>query len=212
MVMLKRILAVFLTILVLAPAVLADQASDQAYINKLDYQRNKLTLVAKTRVIGETSSYSSTNIDTTSYTLEAYTQTYGNISTSSLQRQENKEITDWFIYKGTVRKLSDLDLLQLVGDQDEYRRVYDLDSRKAQLRMIGNISIGVGALVMIGGAGLSAGQPTITGGALVMVTGFFISAFNLAPHHYIQPDFAKEKIDNYNLALKKKLNLPLEYE
>jgi hypothetical protein len=45
-----------------------------------------------------------------------------------------------------------------------------------------------------------------------MTIGFFVNAFNASPHHYIQPDYAQEKIDLYNLKLKKKLGLPLDYD
>ena len=65
---------------------------------------------------------------------------------------------------------------------------------------------------MVGGAALSAGQPTITGGAIATALGFFFSALNLSPHHYIQSDYAQSKIDEYNIALKQKLNLPLSFE
>ena len=49
-------------------------------------------------------------------------------------------------------------------------------------------------------------------GALGMVVGFFIDAFNSTPAHYIRPAYAQAKIDEYNIAMKKRLNLPLNFE
>lgn len=195
-----------------ASVLYAQQQADQEYINKLAYRRDKLNLIVKSRQVQENRSYSTTDISSYTYSYEAYSQTYGNIATSALQRSEAKEISDWYVYKGGIRELSDTEFLELVGDRAEAARVRDQDERKAGMRLIGNIAIGAGAVTMIAGAGFSAGQPVITGGALTMVTGFFVSAFNLSPHHYIQPDYAQEKIDGYNVALKKKLNLPLTYE
>lgn len=195
-----------------ASVLYAQQQADQEYINKLAYRRDKLNLIVKSREVEEKRSYASTDISTTTYSYEAYSQTYGNVATSALQRTEAKEISDWYVYKGGIRELSDIEFLALVGDRAEAARIRDQDDRRSGMRMIGNVAIGAGAVTMIAGAGFSAGQSVITGGALVMVTGFFVNAFNLSPHHYIQPDYAQEKIDEYNVALKKKLDLPLTYE
>lgn len=210
--MLKKIIIAALVIPILSSVLFAQEPSDQEYINKLNYRRNKLEIVTKQRMIDIRRSYSSTDINTSTYTYEAYSQTYGNISTQSLSQAEAKEVTEWYILKGGLRELSDLEFLELVGDRSELDRARDLDNRKAGMRLIGNAAIGLGALAMVAGAGFSAGQQVITGGALTMVTGFFITAFNLSPRHYIQTDYAQEKIDEYNIALKKKLNLPLTYE
>lgn len=190
----------------------AQETSEQEYINKLAYRRNRLSLTIKTKTIGEKRTYTVTDITSTTYSIEAYTQTYGSIATTGLQRVEEKEITDWFIYKGGVRELNDLEFLELVGDRQEYLRVKQIDEQKAKMRLLGNISIGLGLATMLGGAAFSSGQNVITGGAIVTTIGFFISAFNLAPHHYLQPDYAQEKIDEYNISLKKKYNLPLTFE
>ncbi len=210
--MFKRLIIITLVLSFAVSALYAEEQADQEYINKLAYRRDKLSLVVKTREVQEKRSYSSTDISSYTYSYEAHSQTYGNIATSALQRSEAKEISDWYIYKGGIRELSDIEFLDLTGDRAGAARIRDEDSRRSGIRMIGNVAIGAGALTMIAGAGLSAGQSVITGGALLMVTGFFVSAFNLSPHHYIQPDYAQEKIDEYNVALKKKLNLPLTYE
>jgi len=80
------------------------------------------------------------------------------------------------------------------------------------MRGISNTIIGTGLLTMIGGAAFSSGQSVITIGGLIMTGGFFLGAFNITPTHYIQPDYAQEKVDEYNLALKRNLNLPLNYD
>lgn len=199
------------TICLSAP-LLAQQTSDQVYINQLAYQRNKLELTVKKRIINENRSYSYTDIESSTYTWESFSHTSADISTQSLSRAEAKEITDWYVYKGGVRELSDLELLELTGDNTILPRLIEMEDQKGRMRLIGDISIGLGLLAMIGGAAFSADQPVISGGAVATVIGFFISAFNQSPHHYIQPDFAQEKIDEYNVSLKKRLNLPLDYQ
>ena len=208
----KKFVGFVLILLFSAMPLFAEESQDQEYVNKLNYRRNKMQIVTKQRLIDIKRSYSSTDISTTTYSYEAFTQTYGNISTQALSQAEAKEIREWYILKGGLRELSDLEFLELVGDAGQLARVRDLENRRANMRLIGNVSIGLGLLAMIGGAALSAGQAVITGGALVTTAGFFISAFNLSPQHYIAPDYAQEKIDEYNINLKKKLNLPLQYE
>jgi hypothetical protein len=210
--MLKKTTVLALLISFLCPLAIAQETQDQDYINKLNYRRNKLEIIVKHRNVNVQSSYSSTDINTSTYTYESWSQTMGNISTSSQSQAEVKEITDWYIYKGGLRELLDTEFLALVDDRSELARVRDIDNNKSMMRLIGNSSIAVGIATMIGGAAMSAGQAVITGGALVTVSGFFISAFNLSPHHYIQPDYAQGKIDEYNIALKRNLNLPLTYE
>jgi hypothetical protein len=190
----------------------AEDVSDQDYINQLFYRRNKLELVVKTRFRKEKRTYSQTDIDTTTYTWEAYTQTYGTVSTTGFSRTEDVEIEDWYIYKGKIREISDAEFLELIGDRARLERVLQQENQKGKMRFIGNTAIGAGIVSSIVGAALSAGETAITAGALTTVAGFFISAFNLSPHHYIQPDYAQEKIDEYNINLKRKLNLPLGFE
>ncbi|MEE8638241.1 MAG: hypothetical protein V3T21_04250 [Candidatus Margulisiibacteriota bacterium] len=209
--MFRKLALLFLVIAISTPALLADEISDQEYINRLNYHRNKLELVTKKRQIDEKRSYSYTDIDSHTFSFEAYSQTSTDISTQTLARSEVKEITDWYIYKGGIRELTDAEFLALVEDYAELEQVKGMENRKARMRTIGNIFIGTGLLVMIGGAALSAGEPTITAGALGMTAGFFLNAFNLSSVHYIQPDYAQEKIDEYNITLKKRLGLPLDY-
>lgn len=210
--MLKKLALLFLIILISAPALPAEEISEQEYRNQLAYRRDRLQLVTKRRLIDVKRSYSYTDIDTTSYTWEAYTYTTGDIATQALSRAEAKEVTDWFIYKGGLRELFDIEFLALVGDQDKLEYVSNMEDQKARMRNIGNTSIGLGFLTMVGAAAFSGGQTVVTGGAVLMAGGFFMSALNASPRHYIKPDYAQEKIDEYNIALKKKLNLPLEFE
>jgi len=210
--MLRKLSLIFLTIALLAPLARAEEVTDQAYINKLNYQRNKLEIVSKKRIVDETRNYSSTNTNTSVYSYESYSQTMGNVTTSSLSQAEAKEYTDWYIYKGETRELNDLEFLEVVGDTQKLQQIERQDYIKTALRSLGNLWIGLGIVTMVGGAAMSAGQPVVTGGALLTVGGFFMSAFNIPPHHYILPDYAQEKIDNYNVALKKKLNLPIDLQ
>jgi len=210
--MIKKHLALLLTCFLLAPALYADKVSDQEYINKLKYQRNKLELVTKKRKIDETRRYSYTDIDTYTFSYEAYSHTTTDIDTEDVARRETKEITEWYIYKGGLRQLSDLEFLRLIGNRAEFDRIAEIEKKNAGMRGWGNIVIGTGLVVMIGGAAMSAGSATITAGALGMTAGFFINAFNSSPAHYITPDYAQEKIDEHNIALKKKLGLPIDFD
>lgn len=192
--------------------VIAEGLSEQEYKNQLAYRRSRLNLVSKKRLVDVKRSYSHTDIDTTTYTWEAYSLSNTDITTSSMNRAEAREIMEWYIYKGGLRELSDIEFLELVNDRDILEQVKDWEAQKANMRNIGNTSIGLGFLVMVGGAALSGGQTTITGGAVLMACGFMVSALNTSPSHYIQPDYAQEKIDDYNITLKKELGLPLDFE
>ena len=210
--MLKKLSAVALMLIIIAPAVLADQASDQDYVNKLRYRNGKLSIDAKKRTINEFSTYQNVDIDTYTYHYDNSTSRSTNISSTGLSRAEAKEITEWYIYKGPIAQLSDFEFLDLVGDKITLARITEQENKKAGLRTIGNISIGLGVAGMLGGAAFQASTSTITGSALVMVAGFFFNAFNQSPAHYIRADYAQDKIIEYNVNLKKSLNLPLTYE
>jgi len=210
--MIKKISLCLLFFFVAANLSLADDLADQTYLSQISYKNNKLTLVTKKRLVDEKRSYSYTDVDTTSYSYEAYTQSSTDIATQSLNRSEVKEINEWYIYKGGLRQLSDLEFLTLIDDKAELEQVTGLEAKSADARNFGNILIGSGVIVMIGGAGLSASSSIITGGALTMVAGFFVNAFNHSPDHYLQPDYAQQKIDEYNIALKYKLGLSINFE
>lgn len=209
--MIKKVICASLLVTLLAPYALSLDQADQQYLNKLKYQRDKLTLVVKQRQVDERRSYSYTDIDTYTYTYEAYSHSSTDISTTGYDRSEKREITDWYIYKGGIRKLSDPEFLALVGDKEKLAYVMKEEEAKGGIRMIGNVFIVTGLLVMLGGAAASAPEGTTTAGALGMTAGFFINAFNMSPRHYIEPDFAQEKIDDYNIKLKQDLGLPLDY-
>jgi hypothetical protein len=210
--MLKKCFVLFLICLLLPWPVFGEEISEEEYRNQLAYRRSRLQIIVKKRLIDVKRGYTHTDIDTTIYTWEAYTFGTTDITTQSLARAEAKEVSDWYIYKGGIRELSDLDFLLLVGDRNRLEEVKNMENQKAGMRNIGNASIGLGFLVMVGAAAFSGGQTVITGGAVLMAAGFVVSALNTSPHHYIQPDYAQEKIDDYNIDLKKKLGLPLDFE
>ncbi len=209
--MLKKILIFSFALLFLAPNLYADPISDQQYINRLNYRNNRLELVTKHRKIDIQRSYGYTDIDTYTYSFEAYSQSSTDISRHDIARSEVKEVTDWYILKGRVRELSDAEFLELIGDQRMLDSVVSQENSKSGIRKIGNTLIIAGTVVMVGGAATSAGEATVTGGAISMVAGFFLTALNASPQHYIQPDYAQQKIDEYNIALKRKLGLPLDF-
>lgn len=210
--MLKKLLIALLITFIPASVLFADEASDQDYINKLYYRNGKLALETKKRTVSESSSYSNIDIDTSRYHYDNYSSRSTNISSSSLSRSEAKEITEWYIYKGAIAELSDFEFLDLVGDKATLAQITQKEDKKAGFRKIGNLSIGLGLAGMLSGAAFQADSSTVAASALVMVAGFFLKAFNQTPAHYIRADYAQDKIIEYNLNLKKKLNLPLTYE
>ena len=199
----------------LAPILLAAELNpaDQAYVSQLNYRHNKLELTTQTRTINVNSSYSSTDISQTNYNFNRYYQgSNANITTSTVNQAEQKELTEWYVYKGGVDTLSDLEFLRLVGDTAMFNAVDEkVDARRTWTRT-GYITTGIGLVAMIGGAAMQASQPVILGGALVTTVGFFISAFSERPTHYIKSSYALNKIDEYNIKLKQQLNLPLSFE
>lgn len=210
--MVKRFFIISLLFIVFSHISLAQSLTDQQYINQLKYKRNKLELVTQKRLIDEKRSYGSKDINTVSYTWEAYTFSDTDVSTSNIERSEIKAVTEWHIYKGKVKKLNDVEFLRLVGDQEILAKIMKIDQARAQRLTIGNVFIGTGLLGMLGGAAFSAGQTVITLSGLVTTSGFFVSAFNLPPDHYIEPDYTQMKIDEYNIKLKRSLDLPINFD
>lgn len=213
--MIKKTMISLLIVALVAPALFAAELSpaDQTYVNQLSYRNNRLELTTKTRTVSEARSYSTTDINTDYYRFSRdYRSEDTSITTSSLSRAEQKELTEWYIYKGGVEQISDLEFLKLVGDQAMYDQIKERNDYRKAWRRAGWFSIGTGLAAMIGGAALGAGQPTIVGGALVTTAGFFISAFSAAPSHYIKSSYALNKITDYNISLKQKLGLPLNFE
>lgn len=213
--MIKKLLVSALLVSLLAPTLFAAELNpaDQAYVNQLNYRHNKLELTTQTRTVNESSSYSSTDITSSNYNFNRnYQESNANITTSTQNRAEQKELTEWYIYKGGVDQLSDLEFLQLVGDTVMYNQVKEKNDGRRVWRRAGYLTIGTGLVAMIGGAALQASQPVILGGALVTTVGFFVSAFSAAPSHYIKSSYALNKIDEYNIKLKQQLGLPLSFE
>jgi hypothetical protein len=188
------------------------QQSDQDYINKLYYRHNKLELLTRRRLIDEKRNYNNTDINTSTFYLPSYRDSTTSITSQSYEKAETKVINEWYIYLGGISEISDYEFLKLVGDDREVARIQGIEDQKGKMRFVGNILIGSGLGVMLGGAALGADSKVVTGGALGMVVGFFIDAFNATPAHYISPAYAQQKIDAYNIALKQKLSLPLDYE
>jgi len=65
---------------------------------------------------------------------------------------------------------------------------------------------------MLMAAGTGNSSASISAGGVVTAIGFLISAFNSSQKHYLNPDYAQEEADNYNINLKKELNLPINFE
>ena len=213
----KKSVISLLLIALLAPVLFAADAplspADQTYVNQLNYEHNKLELTTQTRTVNVSNSYSTTNVSQDYYRYNRnYQEANTNITTSTQNKAEQQELTDWYIYKGGVDQISDLEFLQLVGDQAMYDQVKEKNDDRRVWRRTGWATIGVGLIAMIGGAALGASQSTIVGGALVTTVGFFVSAFSAAPSHYIKSSYAINKIDEYNIKLKQQLKLPLNFE
>ena len=102
--MFRKTLLTVLILLVATTSLLAQPLSDQEYLNRLDYKNNRLDLVTKKRQVDEKSSYSHTDIDTITFSQEAYAQLYTDVDTTTSSRSDVREVTEWYIYKGSIRK------------------------------------------------------------------------------------------------------------
>ena len=168
-------------------------------------------MMVKTRLVSETNTYSSTDWTSTTYSLEAYSQTWGSASTNAGTRSETKEITVWKVVKGGVRQLSDSEFLDTVGRHEESAKIAAQEDIKSKYRLGGLITSLAGVGYMLIASGQDNNSSSVTTGGIITAIGFLISAFNQSPWHYITSDYAQELIDNYNINLKKKLNLPINF-
>jgi len=198
-------------LLFFSSAVIAETAQEEQYVNQLNYRRNKLEILIKTRFVSESNIYTSTDYSATTYTFESYSQTYGTSQTSGGTHSETKEITFWKIMKGGIRELTDADFLDTVGKHDEAANIRSQENTKSNFRLAGTILSVTGIGYMLWASGQDQGSAAITSGGIATAIGFLISAFNYSPRHYITSDYAQELIDNYNVSLKKKLGLPINF-
>ena len=138
---------------------------------------------------------------------QTFTSVVGRSDTLSSSKAEAKEVSDWIIVKGGVRNLSDIEFLQVVGDREELEKYRGIEEQKDKMRFIGN-TVSISGIIYMLLASSTSNSSAVLSGGIATAFGFFINAFNSSPKHYIQPDYAQEKIDQYNFKLKKSLNLP----
>ncbi len=199
-------------LVVFSSIVMAQTAQDELYINQLNYKRNKLEIMVKTRTVAESNSYSSTDWTSTRYKMaDQYSENNGNITTNSGTQAETKQITTWKVVRGGIRELSDSDFLDIVGQHDEAAKIKSQEDTKDQYRFAGTITSVAGVIYMLWASGQDKGTAAVTTGGIVTAIGFLVSAFNSGHGHYITSDYAQELVDNYNIDLKRKLNLPVDY-
>ena len=187
-------------------------AEETLYEKKLEYKRKKIEILVRSTFVGTERASSSTDIFETTYTPEASTTyKYGYITTEQAGTKMIQEVKDWIIVRGGIRELSDVEFLQLTGYQARAKDIGDnIDSKNNWLIAAAVVGIG-GVAVMVSGAS-QGDSGTATAGGLITLCGILISSFNAPQRHYIAPDFAQEATDNYNIALKKSLGLPVETE
>lgn len=207
----KKLLIILCALCFLSANILAETTQEDQYVRELNYRRNKLEVLVKKRFVSELSGYSSTDFTATTYTLEAYSQTWGYGSTATTSRAETKEISDWIIVKGGIRELSDAEFLDITGRHEEAAKIHAQEDSRGRFRVAGTLISIAGVGYMLVASGQNQPSSSITAGGIVTAIGFIFSAFNAPQRHYLTPDYAQEEIDNYNISLKKKLDLPLDF-
>ena len=187
-------------------------AQETLYEKKLEYKRKKIEILVRSTLVGTERAYTTTDIFETTYTPEASTTyKYGYITTEQAGTKMLQEVKDWIIVRGGIRELSDVEFLELTGYQAKAKEIGDnIASKNNWLIAAAVVGIG-GVAVMVSGAS-QGDSGTATAGGLITLCGILISSFNAPQRHYLAPDFAQEAKDNYNIALKKSLGLPLETE
>lgn len=182
------------------------------YEKKLEYRRKKIEIHVRSMLVGRERGYTTTDIFETTYTPEATaTYRYGYITTERMGTRVLQEVTDWIIVKGGIRELSDVEFLELTGNRAKAKKVRDtIASKNTWLLTAGIIGI-AGIAVMVSGASEGNSGLATTGG-VISLCGILISSFNAPQRHYITPDFAQEATDKYNIALKRRLGIPIETE
>lgn len=207
----KKLAWLILFVLVLQSVALS--ASD--YEKKLEYRRKKLTVMVRSAYVGESSGYTSSDTDVFNITNTSEGFSYGNASTtgSSTRRTVYRQVSDWVIIKGGIRELTDLEFLEIVGDNDradEIQRTMD-DKGRYLVWGIGCGILGIGS-VIAAGAATPADPALMTVGSVLLLGGIVLSYISSSPYHYLTADYVQEKSDDYNIKLKKSLSLPIETE
>ncbi len=204
----KKIISIILMLLLFSTSAFAKSL----YERELEYKRKKINIMVRTRYVGELEKEKLGDVYEYTYTSDAgysYKTTTTDVRTGITH--ELKEVSDWVIVKGGIRELSDYEFLYLTGNDRLAKEIQGKVESRAMWRSIGMITGLIGIGVVIAGSS-SSDSGTITGGALVSLLGVAIGAFNYPIRHYIYPDFAQEEADNYNIELKKQLELPIDYE
>ncbi len=205
----KRLIALVLILFSSANLALAAETD---YERKLEYKREKIDILLKTRTLGETSGYATSDNWSTTISPEAgYSYTYSTGTTRTGSTVQFREISDWVIIRGGIRELSDLEFLTITGNSDKAREIQAKLDEADKWRMIGTITGLIGLGVAIAGASNSQ-VGTITVGSVISLIGFTISSFNFPRKHYIYADYALEERDKYNIRIKKELGLPIDFE
>jgi hypothetical protein len=182
------------------------------YEKKLEYRRKKVQIMVKTSMLGESSGYTTTDNWSSTISPEAgysYTYAYGTQKTNNTV--QFKEISNWVIVRGGVRELSDVEFLQLTGNNADAKDIQAKIDERNKWMTIGTIGgvIGIGVAI----AGSSNGDVgTLSAGTVLSILGFLVSSFNLPQRHYIAADYALEQSDLYNIKTKKELGLPIDLE
>ncbi len=205
----RRLISILL-IIIFGMSISFAQGTD--YEKKLEYKRKKIEILVKTRLVGEVSGYTTTDIYETIISPEAgYQYKWGYATARTGGTTQYREVSDWIILKGGIRELSDLEFLEMTGNIERIQEISRIISERNRKMWIGNIIglLGIGT-VLYGSSQGSSG--TITTGAIFTLAGIIMSTINSPQKHYIMPDFAQEEADKYNIRLKKSLGLPLEFE
>ncbi len=205
----KRAISIILLLLISSNIAFA---AETEYEKKLEYKRKKIVILVKTRTIGETNAYSTTDTWSNTVSPEAgYSQTYSSATTNSGSTFGFREVSDWVIIRGGVRELADVAFLEITGNAALAAEIQKKSDESEKWRTIGAITGITGLVIAIAGASASS-TGAIAAGSILSLVGFTVSSLNTSPKHYIAADYALELADKYNIKLKKDLGLPVNFE
>jgi hypothetical protein len=200
------------TILIEGQAQTDNVTSSNLYEHQMEYSNNKLDVLVRSALVGQTYSYGIRS---------GWRRFgYGEINTISTVR----EVSDWEIVKGGLEPVSDVDFLKMVGDQDMLKAVQDKKNMESTWFGIDAVAAVIGFGISISeysdpSGGSRNGFPEYDQGRAVggAIAGYLFGTFakyyyDLSSGYHFSPTYAVEKAYKYNLKLKESLGLPADYE
>jgi len=177
--------------------------SDTMYENKMKYKREKIELVITREIKGKTTT--STIHDILGIKGVDLSQSYFS----------GQEIKNWTIVMGGYENVAEEELCSLAGDQKKADEITKEKDAIKDIKNYGSLIFWCGAGVWLLGSSIREpvqrqSNDTIAGA--IGIIGLLITSLNNPKEHYLDPLYAMELADKYNIKLKRSLYLPDDYE